>query len=86
MVNSFPPIDSFGSFVHKLTEDELPRLSHNNNNYYVNTSQVKSKLLEDERAGFLCITPEFKVSMKKKPHPKHLHNMKKSFGWTWENV
>ncbi len=83
MANLSPLSDFFGTYTHQLTASDLPQMSHN---YYVNSSKVKSLLQDNKPEGYLCITPEFKISVNKKPHPKYLHNMKKSFGWTWENV
>ena len=84
MANLSPPSDFFGTYIHQLSASDLPQMPHN---YFVNSSAVKSSVIQDNKVvGYLCITPEFKISVNKKPHPKYLHNMKKSFGWTWENV
>jgi len=36
--------------------------------------------------GYLVIANSYRVPVYEKPHPKHLHNMKKTFGWKWEDV
>ena len=90
MANSSQQSDEiFGTYTHRLTVDELPAMSHNipKSNYFVNSKMSNSIIVSNNSpAGYLCLTPEFKISVNKKPHPKHLHNMKKAFGWTWENV
>lgn len=70
----------YGSYIYSLSVNDLP--SHGSiSNYY-----TWNKKDQDKISGYLCITPDYKISCKVKPHPKHLHNMKKFFGWTWENV
>lgn len=86
MGNSSPQSDLItGSYVHELTVADLPVFSHP-------TVSSKSawgsgiKMEVPKVAGYICITPDFKVPTKTKPNPRHLYNMKKTFGWKWEDV
>lgn len=74
-----------GSFTHTLTEKDMPDFSHTIPREYGVGSGI-NYLLNSQKtpAGYLVIADSYKIPVYEKPHPKHLHNMKKTFGWTWE--
>lgn len=80
---------SIDSYVHRLEPHELPSLP------YVTIPKdlyVKSSIMEDvsfknpEPVGYIVIVNGYKIAAYEKPSPKHLYNMKKTFGWKWEDV
>ena len=82
MVNSSLPSD-FGTYNHTLTESDIPSMSHGwSPTYGSNLNSINVPVC----AGYLTIASGVSVSVKKKPHPRHLHNMRKTFGWTWEDA
>ena len=81
MVSSPLPSD-FGTYDHALLVSDLPIRSHDWSTTY---GSVNSSLTQ-QCAGYLTIAPDVVFSVKKKPHPRHLHNMRKTFGWTWEDA
>lgn len=82
MVNSSQLSNPFGSYITTLTVDELPSFSHKLPDYGSNINGT----LAPKCAGYLTIASGVALSVQKKPHPRHLHNMRKTFGWTWEDA
>lgn len=83
MDNSYQP-PSLTPYVTSLTMEDLPAISH------VTSTSVRSHSVSRDSfkspVGYLKIVDGYKVAVHTKPSSKHLHNMKKTFGWTWENV
>lgn len=80
---------SIDSYVHCLEPHEIPSLpciTIPKDSYFKSSIVNGVSLKNPEPVGYIVVVDGYKIAAYEKPNPKHLYNMKKTFGWKWEDV
>lgn len=77
---------SIDSYVPRLESREIPYSTIPKDSYFKSSNVEGVSLKNPEPVGYIVVVDGYKIAAYEKPNPKHLYNMKKTFGWKWEDV